>query len=83
MEVKEEKQGPVHVVVEEQITILVENDGGLQSMLINGGLSININDQSLTQLQVCYFPSGLGPFSFFCLFQAHLPRAATFLSPRS
>jgi len=49
---KEEKQGPVHVVIEEQLTILVENDGGLQNMIINGGLAVNVNDASLANVQV-------------------------------
>lgn len=52
VETKEEKQGPVHIVIEEQLTIVVENDGGLESLLINGGLSINTNDSSLSQVNV-------------------------------
>lgn len=45
----------MHIVIEEQLTILVENDGGLDSLLINGGLSINTNDTSLTDVNVCLF----------------------------
>lgn len=38
--------------MEEQLTILVENDGGLQNMIINGGLAVTVNDNNLANVQV-------------------------------
>eukprot|EP01113_Clastostelium_recurvatum_P003432 TRINITY_DN1149_c0_g2_i2.p1 TRINITY_DN1149_c0_g2~~TRINITY_DN1149_c0_g2_i2.p1 ORF type:complete len:394 (+),score=162.60 TRINITY_DN1149_c0_g2_i2:39-1184(+) len=42
----------VHVVVEEQLVIHVENDGGLQSMEIKGGLSVTCYDSALSRVKV-------------------------------
>jgi hypothetical protein len=42
----------IHIATEEQISITVENDGGLESLEIKGDLSITINDQNTPKVKV-------------------------------
>lgn len=52
VETKEAKQGPVHVEIEEKMTVTYENDGGLENLVINGTLVVHTNDTSLTGVSV-------------------------------
>jgi hypothetical protein len=58
LDTKEEKQGPVHVEIEEKMNIQFENDGGLQSLTITGSLSVHTNDTSLANVSVSSFLFG-------------------------
>jgi len=42
----------IHIAAEEQLNIKVENDGGLQTMDIKGGLTITVNDQNTPMVKV-------------------------------
>jgi hypothetical protein len=42
----------VHIVIEEQLVVQVENDGGLQSMEIKGGLSVTVFDTNIPRVKV-------------------------------
>jgi len=42
----------VHVVIEEQLNITVENDGGLQNLEIKGGLSVTCQDPNVSKVKV-------------------------------
>eukprot|EP01112_Ceratiomyxa_fruticulosa_P010292 TRINITY_DN2713_c0_g1_i1.p1 TRINITY_DN2713_c0_g1~~TRINITY_DN2713_c0_g1_i1.p1 ORF type:complete len:516 (+),score=127.75 TRINITY_DN2713_c0_g1_i1:182-1729(+) len=42
----------VHVVIEEQVNITVENDGGLQNLEIKGGLSVTCLDPNVSKVKV-------------------------------
>jgi len=54
----------IHVAAEEQLSITVENDGGLQSMEVRGSLTITVNDPNTPKVKVVLKPGDNRQFQF-------------------
>jgi len=54
----------VHVVIEEQLVVQLENDGGLQNMEIKGGLSVTVFDTNISRVKVVTRQGDTSKFQF-------------------